>query len=76
MSQVRRHRIRTKKLLKELALQPLEYYLESRFLRWAGHITRMDKDRLPRILPIFSRILLEKVGPTRTYLCVTKIIRI
>ena len=50
MSQVRRHRIRTKKLLKELALQPLEYYLESRFLRWAGHITRMDKDRLPRML--------------------------
>ena len=50
MSQVRRHRIRTKKLLKELALQPLEYYLESRFLRWAGHITRMDMDRLPRML--------------------------
>ena len=33
MSQVRRHRIRTSKLLAELALQPLEYYLESRFLR-------------------------------------------
>ena len=50
MSQVRRHRIRTKKLLKELALQPLEYYLESRCLRWAGNVTRMDMDRLPRML--------------------------
>ena len=50
MSQVRRHRIRTSKLLAELALQPLEYYLQSRFLRWAGHVTRMDMDRLPRML--------------------------
>ena len=50
MSQVRRHRIRTSQLLAELALQPLEYYLQSRFLRWAGHVTRMDMDRLPRML--------------------------
>jgi hypothetical protein len=50
MSQVRRHRIRTSKLLAELALQPLEYYLQSRFLRWAGHVTRMHMDRLPRML--------------------------
>ena len=50
MSQVRRHRIRTSKLLEELALQPFEYYLESRCLRWAGHVTRMDMDRTPRML--------------------------
>jgi hypothetical protein len=37
-SQVRRHRIRTSKLLAGLALQPLDYYLESRCLRWARHV--------------------------------------
>ena len=50
MSQVRRHRIRTSKLLKELALQPFEYYLESRCLRWAGHVSRMGPERMPRML--------------------------
>ena len=50
MSQVRRHRIRTSTLLKELGLQHAEYYLESRCLRWAGHVARMDMDRLPRML--------------------------
>ena len=49
MSQVRRHRIRTTKLLKELGLQRVEHYLESRCLRWAGHVIRMDMDRLPRM---------------------------
>ena len=50
MSQVRRHRIRTSKLLHELSLQRVEHYLESRCLRWAGHVVRMDMDRLPRML--------------------------
>ena len=50
MSQVRRHRIRTSKLLHELSLQRVEHYLESRCLRWAGHVTRLDMDRLPRML--------------------------
>ena len=50
LSHTRRHRIRTAKLLDELSLQPLEHYVESRCLRWAGHVVRMDMDRLPRML--------------------------
>ena len=37
-------------ILKRLRLQPLEFYLRRRQLRWLGSIARMSKRRLPRLL--------------------------
>ena len=46
--------ITTDSLLRRLRLQPIEYYLRRRQLRWYGEIARMPLDRLPR--RIFSAV--------------------
>ena len=50
LSHTWKRRIRTNDLLQELGLQPLRWYYETRVLRWAGHVSRMPIDRLPRML--------------------------
>lgn len=45
-----KHHIKTSTLLQQLQLEPFDIYYERRLLRWAGHVARMDTDRLPRQL--------------------------
>ena len=47
-SAVWRCRIKTSKLLEEMRMETIDHYISLRKLRWAGHIARMPKDRLPR----------------------------
>ena len=50
MKQVFVHRISTAELLKRLGIRSLEYYYNTRLLRWAGHVARMPMTRTPRRL--------------------------
>jgi hypothetical protein len=45
-----RHHISTNSLLVRLGIEPLETYYHRRLLRWAGHVSRMPLNRLPRML--------------------------
>jgi transcription termination factor 2 len=48
MWHTRKHHIQAENLLKRLDLQNIQRYLDSKLLRWAGHVARMPKERLPR----------------------------
>jgi hypothetical protein len=50
MRQVFVHRISTAELLKRLGIRSLDYYYNTRLLRWAGHVARMPMTRTPRRL--------------------------
>ena len=50
MKQVFVHRISTAELLKRLGIRSLDYYYNTRLLRWAGHVARMPMTRTPRML--------------------------
>jgi len=50
MWHVREHRITQVNLESRLQLQPFQFYLARRRLRWAGHVSRMPMTRLPRML--------------------------
>ena len=43
-----KHRITTAELLNRLRLKPIDIYITKRQLQWAGHVIRMNYDRLPR----------------------------
>jgi hypothetical protein len=43
-------RISTSTLLQQMGTQDIQYYLDQRVLGWAGHVARMNPDRLPRKL--------------------------
>jgi hypothetical protein len=43
-----RHRVPMSRVLKKAGLLPITTYIARRKLRWAGHVLRMDQDRLPR----------------------------
>ena len=43
-----RHRIRTAELRKRLRVESIDFYVNLRMLRWAGHVARMGHERLPR----------------------------
>ena len=43
-----KHHISSEDLLKRTGLKPIENYVTQRQLRWAGHISRMSMERLPR----------------------------
>ena len=43
-----RHRIRNAELRKRIRLETLDFYVELRQLRWAGHVARMGYERTPR----------------------------
>ncbi len=45
-----RHHISTSSLLARFGIEPLETYYHRRLLRWAGHVSRMPLNRLPRML--------------------------
>jgi hypothetical protein len=47
-----RRKIPMSKLFADLdhRVRPLRWHYETRLLRWGGHIVRMEKDRLPRML--------------------------
>jgi len=49
MWHVREHRITQQSLESRIQLEPFQYYLARRRLRWAGHVSRMDFTRLPRM---------------------------
>lgn len=42
------HRISTDELLERVGLESIETYIYRQQLRWIGHVSRMDWDRLPR----------------------------
>ena len=44
------HRISTATLLDRLGLTPIDDLITTNILRWAGHVMRMGKERLPRKL--------------------------
>jgi hypothetical protein len=45
-----KHHIKTTDLFKQLGIQSIEDYYDTRLLRWAGHVARMDFSRTPRKL--------------------------
>ena len=45
---VARMAIRNSELRKRLRLETLDFYVELRKLRWAGHVARMGYERIPR----------------------------
>ena len=45
-----RHHISSKSLFVRLGIEPIETYYHRRLLRWAGHVSRMPLNRLPRML--------------------------
>ena len=44
----REHHISTESLMKQLGVDAIDFYVAQRQLGWAGHVRRMDFDRLPR----------------------------
>ena len=42
------HRISSMQLVQELGLDAIGFYVARRQLRWLGHVSRMDWERLPR----------------------------
>ena len=48
MKDVYEKRISTDELLERLGLSSIDSYVHKRQLRWAGHVSRMDFERLPR----------------------------
>jgi len=55
-------RIKTKTLLQRCGCQTMDYYINVRCLRWAGHLVRMPRERLPRQL-FFSKVChVRKLG--------------
>jgi hypothetical protein len=49
MWHVREYKISQANLEHRLLLEPFDYYLARRRLRWAGHLSRMPMSRLPRL---------------------------
>ena len=49
MWHVREHKITQASLESRLQLEPFQFYLARRRLRWAGHVSRMPMTRLPRM---------------------------
>jgi hypothetical protein len=62
--QVQERSIDSTQLLRKLRLQPIEYYIHRRQLRWFGDIARMHPSRLPRKM-LLARPLSEGITPPR-----------
>ena len=62
------HRTTAEELKERLGLTTIEYYLWSylvmvlwsRVLRYAGHVVRMQPDKLPKLLQMLGEVLLEQ----------------
>ena len=62
------HRISNADLQKRLDLRPIKSYLTRRQLRWAGHVSRMSFNRLPRkMLSSWVRSKRPRGAPQMTY---------
>ena len=62
------HRISTAELLNRLRLSTIDTYVTRRQLRWAGHVARMNYDRLPRkMLSSWVRSKRPRGAPRFTY---------
>ena len=44
------HHIKSNELMAKVNLKTMRHYISVRVLRWAGHVIRMDRQRLPRKL--------------------------
>jgi exonuclease III len=63
-----KHHIKSKDLLQQLGIQSIEHYYNSRLLRWAGHVARMDSSRTPRkLLTGFLEQKRPTGRPTKTW---------
>ena len=62
--QVHERSIDPTQLLRRLRLQPIEYYIHRRQLRWFGDIARMHPSRLPRKM-LLARPLSNGITPPR-----------
>ena len=64
----RKHRISTSTMLGHLDMEPLEYYVDWRVLGYAGHVERMQDNRLPKKMRDASIEGKGKVGaPPKTH---------
>ena len=69
----RRYRIKIEVLEKRLGVQPLEWYLASRALRWVGHVSRMGPERLPMRLAFgWVELKRQSGGQAATFASTTK----
>jgi hypothetical protein len=63
-----KHNIKTTDLLQQLGIQSMEHYYNSRLLRWAGHVARMDFSRTPRkLLTGFLEQVRPRGRPNKTW---------
>ena len=46
----RKHKLTSEELLQRIGLCPLHHYVDLKMLAYAGHIERMNEDRLPKIV--------------------------
>ena len=66
--QTRKKRISTSQLLNDLKLKPIETYIGQRQMRWAGHVSRMPWNRLPRkMLTAWYNLKIPKGAPQMKY---------
>ena len=49
MKDGRKHRIKHQKLYKAACRHPINQVIQRETLKWIGHISRMERDRLPKI---------------------------
>ena len=63
-----KNRISTCQLLNDLKMKPIEAYIDQRQMRWAGHVSRMPWNRLPRkILTAWCNSKNPRGAPQMTY---------
>ena len=61
-------RIFTCQLLNDLKLKPIEAYIDQRQMRWAGHVSRMPWNHLPRkMLTAWCNAKIPRGAPQMTY---------
>jgi len=61
-------RISNEKLREKLGLQSIDEIIDSRCLRWVGHVIRMNNDRLPKqILNAWVPVVRRVGRPYKTY---------
>ena len=66
--QTRKKQISTSQLLNDLKLKPIEAYIDQRQMSWAGHVSRMTWNRLPRkMLTAWCNSKRPKGAPQNTY---------
>ena len=65
MNRVTRKHISSEQLMQELGFDAIDFYIARRQLRWLGHVSRMDWERLPRRMLSVWAPHARPVGATR-----------